>query len=87
MLVLAEIILTILAWRKGWRWWALIPVAIPFCIGFVMGIGIASQGGSISDIGGWTIIFDVLAITALIVLVSVKPKSKELEDTPTDEKI
>jgi uncharacterized membrane protein YfcA len=78
MLLIAEIILTIFAWRKGWRWLGLIPLAIPLCIGIVMGIGIGISGGSIDDLPSWTVIFDILAVIALIVMVSVNPKSKEI---------
>ena len=34
MLFIAEIILTVVAWRKGWRWQALMPLGIGLVIGF-----------------------------------------------------
>ena len=71
-----EIILTIFAWRKGWRWWALVPVGICLLIGFIIGFLIGANGGSVNDIGaaGW--IFDVGAIIALIFMLCIKPQSK-----------
>lgn len=87
MFLLAEIILTIFAWRRGWRWLALLPIGIVLAIGFFIGVGIGAAGGSVDDIGGGTIIFDILTIIALIVMVSVKPKSKKVtEENVSEEK-
>jgi hypothetical protein len=85
MLLIAEIILTIFAWRKGWRWYALLPLAIAFGIGFFMGIGIGASGGDISTVKGIGIIFDILAVIVLIVMCVKGPKSKELSETPKTE--
>lgn len=87
MFLIAEILLTIFAWRRGWRWLALLPVGIVLAIGFFIGVGIGASGGSINDIKGGYVIFDILAIIALIVMVSVKPKSKKVtEENVTEEK-
>jgi hypothetical protein len=77
MLLIAEIILTYFAWKKGWRWWAILPVALCVVIGLILGIGIASSGGSVNDLPGVAVILDIVAIIALIVMVSIKPKSLE----------
>jgi hypothetical protein len=29
-MIIIEILLTIFAWRKGWRWFSLIPIATAF---------------------------------------------------------
>jgi hypothetical protein len=78
MLVIAEIILTIFAWRNGWKWWALLPVGIAFFIGLIAGANMAAVGGDISDMGG-LIVVDILAIIALIVMVSKKKIEKKVE--------
>ena len=35
--ILIWIVLTIIAWRRGWKWLALCPWALSFCIGFCGG--------------------------------------------------
>ena len=37
MLLIIEIILTVAAWRNGWKAWALVPMGIPLVIGFIVG--------------------------------------------------
>lgn len=76
MLIL-EIILTIVAYKKGWKLKALIPCGISFSIGFF--IGLVRQSTSLyaySDI----IWIDLLAIIALIYMC-VKPYEEKNEDT------
>jgi hypothetical protein len=72
MLFIAEIILTIFAWRNGWKWLALLPIGILFLIGMVLGFGIAAGGGSIENISAGVIFFDIIAIIVLIIMVSKK---------------
>ena len=45
MLLLAEIILTIFDWRKGYKWLSLLPVGVGLITGFILGAGIAASGG------------------------------------------
>lgn len=71
MLLIIEIILTIFAWRKGWKWLALLPVGICVTIGFFIGI----TGGSLE--GGGLIVPDILATLALILMVIKGPKGTE----------
>lgn len=74
MLLIAEIILTIFAWRKGWKWLALLPVGICLLIGFFIGF----TGGSLE--GGMTIVPDLIATGILIWMVVKGPKSNETEE-------
>jgi len=78
MMLIAEIILTIFAWRNGWRWYSLIPVGLGGFLAFTAGFAIGASGGSTANMG-WVAIFDVAAIIALIVMVSKKPKSSTTE--------
>lgn len=68
MLLIAEIILTIFVWNKGWSWYSLIPVGIAVLIGFVLGLSGATQVGAF-------IIFDILAIIALVIMLLNPKKS------------
>jgi len=81
MLLVAEIILTIFAWKKGWRWWALVPVALALLIGLFMGMGVGACGGDVDSVRGISIVLDVLAIIALIVMVTKGPKTNEVKET------
>jgi hypothetical protein len=71
MLLIAEIILTFFAWRN-WRWLSLIPVGSAIFLGFV--VGSANRYADPMDYV-WV---DILAVVALIVMVSVKPKPQVL---------
>lgn len=66
MLLIAEIILTAFVWNKGWRWFSLLPVGIAVLVGIMLGLS-----GS-TEIGGF-VIFDILAIVALVIML-VNPK-------------
>jgi uncharacterized membrane protein YfcA len=79
-MLIIEIILTIVAWRKGWNWLSLIPIGVAFCIGLILG---ASSQGQPVDVMT-VVIWDILAIIALIVMVAVNPPGKKIEPpTPT----
>ncbi len=70
MLLILEIILTVTAWKKGWRWWALLPVAIAFGSAFLTGFVIGASGNTIENPLVF-IIFDLLLIITQIVLTAV----------------
>ena len=72
MLLIAEIILTIVAWNKGWKWLSLIPIGISFLIGVMLGLS------GFTSLGPFAI-FDILAIIALVVMVS-NPKTQPKKD-------
>jgi uncharacterized membrane protein YfcA len=67
--LIAEIVLTIFAWRNGWKGYALMPVGIAMTIGFMVGITTGGHGDT-----SWIALFDLGAIIALIVMCVKKPK-------------
>lgn len=71
------VLLTIVAWRHGWRWKALLPVGICVGMAFLIGPGVESSGGS--DMV-WVVI---IAIIVLILMCIKKPASKSV--TPPSE--
>lgn len=75
MLLIIEIILTIFAWRKGWRWYSLIPMVVALIFGFFLGAGIAASGGNVDSITGLGVIIDILATIILIVMNIKTPNS------------
>jgi len=70
MILILEIVLTVLVWNKGWRWLSLIPLGIAVLVGMI--IGASGQ----TEIGAY-IIFDVLAVIALIVMLLNPNKPKK----------
>lgn len=73
MLLILQIILTVAAWRKGWRWRALIPGALGLAFGFFIGLGIGSSGGSIEDANALFLLMDLAVTVALVVLAIRTP--------------
>jgi hypothetical protein len=79
MLIIVELILTVFAWRKGWRWKALIPVACTISLGLFAGTAIGLSGGQLSGATNVLFFFGDLASTAILIVLCVKkPKSLEL---------
>lgn len=72
-MLIIEIILTVVAWYKGWKWLSLIPVGVAILLGIIVGMSVGLSGGT--DISG-AIIIDILAIIALIVMC-IKGKKEE----------
>lgn len=66
MLLIAEIILTIFVWNKGWKWMSLMPIGVAILVGVMLGLSGSTEIGSF-------IIFDFLAIIALVIML-IKPK-------------
>jgi len=83
--LIIQIILTIIAWNRGWRWLALIPIAVGFTLGFIIGTIIKSMGYSIEDFG-WLVIFDIIVGIILLIMCIKKRNSEELP-TETIEKL
>ena len=46
MIVLIDIILAIVVWNKGWKWWVLAPFAALFVVSIISGIIVEASGGS-----------------------------------------
>jgi len=74
MLIIIEVILTIVAWIRGWKWLSLIPIGSAFFLGMLSGSIIASLGEYPTNIISF-IWIDILAVIALLIMI-VKPKKK-----------
>jgi len=72
LLLLAEIVLTVLVWRKGWKWLSLIPIASALCIGFC--IGFSNPETALENPGSYAWI-DVLSVIALVLMLIFPPKN------------
>jgi hypothetical protein len=77
-----EIFLTIAAWKRGYKGWALLPFLFAVAIGFIIG---ASSPQSLEGDKVWNYIWiDILAVVALVIMIaagnSVKI-AKEADET------
>lgn len=68
MLLIIEIMLTVTAWRRGWKALALLPVAICVGFGFVVGLGCGATGGDIDDAIGPCVAVELCCLVALIIM-------------------
>ena len=70
LLLILEIGLTISAWKRGWKGWALLPGAFTFAAGYMLGM--TSGGGSGASVYFFRVgvILDILCVIALIIMVS-----------------
>jgi len=75
MLLAAEIFLTITAWRRGWKAYALLPGGLTLLLGFLIGLSIGASGGSADSIPGATILLDIACVISLIIM-SAKPRKQ-----------
>jgi hypothetical protein len=75
MLLIIEIALFISAWRKGWRWRALIPVAAMVGAAMVVLAPSIANGATLESVLPTSVIFDIGLIVWLAILRSRAPKS------------
>ena len=76
MALIAEIILTVAAWRKGWKGWALLPLLLAGFVGFFGGAVMGAMGYDFISIMPYAIVIDVAAIIALICMAGT-PRDKK----------
>jgi uncharacterized membrane protein YfcA len=74
MLLIIEIILTVIAWIRGWKWRSLIPLGLLVFIGFTVGMILGSLGLDPLVFQPAGIFLDLLGVIALFVMCIVKPK-------------
>ncbi len=77
-----EIILTVIAWRRGWGARALIPVSVAAAGGFLIGIGAAASGGTIEQVMGPAILLELFCFVALVYLAVTRRQSPVAETAP-----
>jgi len=77
MIMLIEILLTVKAWRKGWKGYALLPIAIGMSVSFLIGLAAGASGGKIEDILPLCVLIELTMIISLIVMAVRSPKYVE----------
>ena len=71
MLLIIEIILAIVAWKRGWKAWALVPLLFAFMAGIFFGLMGASPEQSYVYV-----ISDLIAIAMLIIMCIIKREER-----------
>jgi zinc transporter ZupT len=77
MVMIIEIVLTIIAWRKGWKWWALVPLGLAVSIAFSVGFVIGLLGGSAGPVMPFFMLLDIGCLLALIILIVLPPEREK----------
>ena len=75
MLMFLEICLTVIAWKRGWKGWALLPLAITLATGFVAGAIAYFVNGPEEPPLAIEILSDLALIIALVVMIA-RPRRK-----------
>jgi hypothetical protein len=81
LLLIVEVLLTVAAWRKGWKGWALLPWAVCFFTVFIGGAFIGAAGGPVDEaaiMGLGTLLEIVLLIIPLAVMSLWVPGRKQV---------
>jgi hypothetical protein len=77
MIAVIEIMLTVAAWKRGWKGWALLPLGIGLLAAIWAGSVLASAGVSEEEIGGICFMLDGVAILALILMAAVGKRTQQ----------
>ena len=77
MLLIIEILLTVSAWKKGWRAKALLPLGIGVFVAFVAGIIIGVNHGNPDNLNFPFIILDLLVVFVLGAMCNRTPEVKK----------
>jgi len=82
LLLIVEVLLTVAAWRRGWKGWALLPWAVCFFTAFIGGAFIGAAGGPVDEaaiMGLGTLLEIVLIIIPLAVMSLWAPERKQIQ--------
>jgi len=77
MLLILEIILTIVSWKKGWRGWALLPLGTVLFIGFMVGAMAGAAGYSEVQVRQLTVGLLPLELISIGVLAWMAAKGRK----------
>ena len=80
MLMIIEIILTVAAWKKGWKAIALLPMGIAILIGFFTGIAVGASGGSSDALLVLMFFVELVGIVVLATMSKKGPAMKTQKD-------
>jgi hypothetical protein len=82
--IIIQLALTAIAFLRGWRWYALIPIAVAGCLGIIVGVlGLHDSNPGITIMGD---LLAMIASAVMCVWVSPEIKAKNLAITEAVEK-
>ena len=67
------IIMTIMAWRNGWEYRALLPVTVTMCLGLLTGLVLNTAGVTYNAFSEPFVLLDLGCITALALMIRKPP--------------
>ena len=84
-MIIVEVVLTIIAFARGWKFWALLPLPILYGVAFLIGfgVGIVDPGMTDEEFSKFDPIFigmDIILILILLVMAVIGRKKQT--DTP-----
>lgn len=65
-----QIVLTVVVWIRGWKWKALIPVAVGFASGFIVPSFVSPESSSFSNVA----LFINIGIIVALIVMAAKPE-------------
>jgi len=86
-LLILELILTVVAWRKGWRGWALLPGAIVLFMAFTAGFIGGAMGFTETQIRQLTLAILPFEFTGIGILIWMSSKGRKRADAGLKERI
>lgn len=72
-MIIVEVILSITAWRNGWKWWALLPMGICLSFGFLLGLTVGATVAPADNFAVPCLFGDLIAIVSLIIMTFREP--------------
>ena len=73
-MLLIEVILTIVAWRKGWRWRVLVPWGVALGASLLLGMAVGASGGSVEDVSGLAVLLELGFVGWLVAMAVRAPR-------------
>jgi len=67
--IVIQIGLTLWAWNRGWKAWALLPVGIPFVAGLVWGVYTGINGATVANMESVLILMDLSSMVILVGMI------------------
>jgi hypothetical protein len=80
--LLLEIGLTVVAWRKGWGARALLPMGIGLVIAFLTGMALTLAGLDVASVRLLAFALDIAVIVAQVAMIRIRPGLESNEPAP-----